>query len=97
MQLSFPLISFIRRPDNGHYFNKRNQDVTENFLNALTGGKIAPLWDAFMFTGKVGYKHKLNEHWHIEGNYYFNYSSAKEPHPLKMFMNNFSAGGSYTF
>ena len=82
VHLSTPLVALVTRPHNGHWLNSSNLDVSKNFLNAATNGRLEYLWDAFVLQAEVGFSHRMSDNVELTGTYLFGYVSSNQPDPM---------------
>lgn len=97
VEVTVPLYRIVSRPGNGHHFNSRNQEVSQNFLNAALHGKGELLWEDFALQGKAAYVEPLSEQLDLLCTYRFTYASADSPFAMAMYANQFLLGLGWEF
>ncbi len=96
-RLSVPVVQLVSRPENGHYFNSSNIDVSRNFLNAAKQGRLKFPWNDVAAAAKLVYIQPVSESFNVLLTYDFRYFSADRPLGMGMYMNNFLAGIAWEF
>ena len=98
ISFTLPVAGFIRRPENGHYFSSKNQEVIDNKLKVFTGGRLNFFWQNFALLSEAEYIFQVNNKIRLHGNYYFGYSGSDNPAEslsTGMYMNNFLVGADW--
>ncbi len=82
VQLTSPLARLVTRPQNGHWLNGNNLEVSRNFLNAARRGQMEYFWDAFDAIAEIEYRQRVSDDFEFVGTYLFGYASTSRPDPM---------------
>lgn len=96
-QLTIPVFLFVSRPESGHLFSQKNQQVINNFINAMFQGCPEFFWKNPVFSCNLGFAHQLGSRTNLTLNYLFNYVSSNRPEALHVYTNRFLVGFEFLF
>ena len=100
LSLLLPVIKLVRRPENGHYLNRHNQEIINNKLKLFTGGKLEYIWSNLLLITEITYRAPIGGSFSFTGIYRFVYASSDKPASLlsiDMYSNNFLVGIEWLF
>lgn len=97
LEAGAPLLQLVSRPGYAHHLSRRNRAISENFLRAALGGRLAPVWREPAASLRARATRALGEHIGVEAAWRLAWWSASEPLPLRMLSSDYLAGIRWSF
>ena len=95
IRITTPVIALISRPENERWMSQKNSEVSDNYFEAATQGRVEYFWNNLVLFTDIEYRQSISDNFDILAAYRFGYISSSRPASILamgMYMNNLTIG-----